>query len=80
MADVKLAKNSRIARFPSQSGSVKAAMERAINKAKEQKWSKVVVIGQGKNGGHFFHSRMNTHDLIGFMEDVRYLVMRDNFG
>lgn len=72
-----LAKHNKKLKFPSQSRSVKSAMERAVAKSKEQKWNKVIVIGLGKDHGHYFHSYMNEAYVLSMLEDVKYLIIKE---
>lgn len=80
MDKVTLAKNSKTLKFPRQSGSVKSTFESALRKAKEQKWTKVIIIGTGKEQGHWFRSRMSDHAMLGMLEEIKYLMNKDHFG
>ena len=76
----KLIKNSRTVKFPRVTRSVKSALERAGNMAKAQKWNKVVVIGTGTQGGHYFTSALNDHDIRGMLDDLRHIINTDRLG
>lgn len=76
----KLIKNSRTVKFPKVSKSVKSAFERAICASKGQKWVKVVIVGYGKTQGNFVTNNLDTHEIIGMLEDTKYLIHQDTYG
>lgn len=79
MADIKLAKNSKIKKLPQQSWTVRSTLERAVLEARDRKWTKVVVIGSGPKENRYFHSRMTAWSAIGMLEDMKYGLMRDRW-
>lgn len=79
MSKLTLAKNSTVLKLPRQSNSVKSTFEKALRRSKEQRWTHVVILGYGDEGGHAFNSKMDTHHVIGMLEDLKYLITRDNY-
>lgn len=76
----KLAKNTKIVKLPCVTGSVKSALDRALLKAKEQRWSKVIIIGAGSERGHWFTTPMSNAVAQGMLEEVKFLMNKDYFG
>lgn len=75
-----LAKNSKTLRLPKQTSSVKSTFEKAMFKAKEQKWSRIIILGSGPRGGHSFNSNMPADTLLGMLEGLKYLINKESLG
>jgi RNase P protein component len=54
---------------------IQAAMRRAYAKAIEQNWDNVIIIGQGKQEGSWQYSPMLDHEVIGMIEQTKYLIL-----
>jgi hypothetical protein len=64
----KLVKNNKTIKFPSVKNGVEKAFQRSLAKAREQKWTKVIIIGQSAHGHSMAHSVMTDYTAIGMLE------------
>lgn len=73
----KLIKDTKTIKLPKATSSVERTL-RAANKAcKEQRWRKVVIIGEGPFGYHLSNSKMTYYTLIGFLEHGKLEIDRE---
>lgn len=64
---MKLASNKKVIKFPRDKGSVASTLRRAAQRAKEQEWSKIIIIGEGKKRGSTLFSVMSDNTRYGLM-------------
>lgn len=64
---MKLVKKSSIVKFPHATLSVKATLRRAMKKALEQNWSRVVIVGEGKIAGSYQTSNVIDTTAMGML-------------
>lgn len=69
--------DNKITKIPRISGSVQSALERAMVRAKDQKWNRVIIIGEGPDSGGTFRSRMSAHIAISLCEIAKAEEIRD---
>lgn len=77
MADIKLVKKSKVAKFPHTCGGVRSTLHDATMLAVKQKWKKVIIIGETGDNGHWFHSAMTKQHVVGMLEAAKFLIQRD---
>ena len=63
----RIVKNTEIIRLPKSTKSVQRALNSAQQKAKEQRWRKIVIIGEGPYGFRIHNSNMKYYELIGLL-------------
>ncbi len=75
-----LIKENKIVKLPRATGSVKDALRRATIKAQKQGWNRIVIIGEGTEGGSTIHSRMSSYIAIALCEIAKQESVRDILG
>ncbi len=78
--NAKLVKNKKVVKLPRVTGSVESTFQQAVQKAKNQKWKRVVIIGEGEDAGHYFLSRMHGNHSIAMLESAKHCIQRDYLG
>jgi hypothetical protein len=73
----KLAKDSKNIKLRHISGRAESTINRALLRAKEKGWTKVIVIGQSKDHRGVFHSTMGLETIMGMMEIAKSMIMED---
>ena len=68
------------ARRPSRSTkNVKSVFKRSMEKAEEQGWRSIIIIGQGKNSGSWQYSdNLLNVTALGMIEQVKYHMNKDS--
>ena len=74
---MKLIKSTKTVKLPKISGSVQSAIERATYTAKQQKWNRIIIIGEGPEGGGTYRSRMSSHVAISLCEIAKAEEVKD---
>lgn len=77
-SEIRLVKNSAVHRKPSVKGKVGAVFNRAMAKAEAQKWTKVIIVGQGKSDGSWCYSPMQDVTVVGMLEKLKYIILQDD--
>ncbi len=69
----KLVKNTKTIRVPRKkiSRHVGAVIRKAIKSAEDQKWTKIIIIGMGKDTGDYHHTIMDYNELVGILENSK---------
>ena len=76
---MKLVKELKVTRFPKSTRTVKQAFQRAQDFAQKEGWTRVIIIGEGKNGGHDVFSKMHRSQSMGMLESSKYLCLKEWF-
>lgn len=58
------------------SGTVMQQLNRALAKAKQQRWTKVCIIGEGEHGGYYLCSKMHDYYKLGMIEEMKNEILR----
>ena len=74
---MKLVKTSKTIRLPKATTSVERTLRAANKAAKEQRWRKLVIIGEGPHGYHVSNSKMQYYALIGFMDYAKHFIIEE---
>lgn len=69
---MKIVKDSKIVRLSKESGSVRGTLRRAMDKAREEGWKNVIVIGESKENGAFYYSNSTYMERICLLEKTRH--------
>lgn len=77
---MKLIKNSKTTRFPRSTKNVKSTLNKAMDIAQKEGWTRVIVIGEGKDRGKHLSSPMIQAQFAFMLETAKYLSMKDYFG
>lgn len=64
-----------VLRLPKTTSSVARVLQQANQKAKEHRWRKVFIIGEGPHGYTLSNSKMRYYELIGFIEYGKKLII-----
>lgn len=75
----KLVKNSKVVKIPRTSGSVNGTLKKALQKAKDQKWKNVIIIGEGKDNGAWMCSKMSQNTQYGMIEKTKFLMLMADY-
>lgn len=75
----KLARNNKVKKLPKEKSTVKAALLRAIDDARNAKWDKVFIIGGGKDNTRYTvrHTSNTDLELLGLIEIGKSIIYRD---
>lgn len=74
---MKIVRNTKVVKLPSATGSVEATFRRAMKKAKEQGWKRVVIIGEGDEIGHNFNSCIGQDTVVGMIERMKHAILHN---
>lgn len=74
---MKIVKNTKVIKMPSNKGSVISTFRRAQKVSQEQEWSKIIITGVGKNGRAVLHSYMSVTTGLGLLEITKDDILRD---
>jgi hypothetical protein len=74
---INLVKDTKVLKLPRASGNVRSMLRRAEALAREQGWTKIIVIGQGPKEGTTLNSKMNRSTLLGLIEDSKHACLHD---
>jgi hypothetical protein len=75
---MKLVKNAKV-KPPQLKRGVKSIFVRALGKAAEQNWDRVIIIGQGKEKGSWQHTPMEDAIVIGMLELSKKYILDDEY-
>ncbi len=64
---MKLVKKTKVAKFPHVTGSVKGTLRRAMKKAMEQNWSRVIIVGESRHRGSYQCSNVIDTTAMGML-------------
>jgi hypothetical protein len=74
---MKLAKDSKVVKMKFASRRVHQTLRAAMHKANEQKWTKVIIIGQGPDNGAWRHSPMEDLVALGMIEKTKNSILNE---
>lgn len=74
---IKIVKNTKHIRLPYVKNSVTRILQKVNSSAKEHRWKKIFVIGEGPNGYSISNSKMTYYELIGFIEYAKSEIIRE---
>lgn len=70
---------SKIVKFPNcpikASKSVRAVFRKMFKKSEEQGWTKVIILGRGKNSGSWHYSVMDEDTALGMLEKLKHFIV-----
>lgn len=66
----------KVVRLRARSRSVQSKLDMAMRISKEQGWTKVLIIGEGRGGGHFIKSCMHDYTAIGMAEQLKHELIK----
>lgn len=78
MMETRLIKNTKVAKLSAMKGSVKSTFRRAMKKANDQGWTKVIIIGQSITNGSSFWSTMLDDTRYGMIEQEKMRMFQDD--
>lgn len=74
---MKLIKDGNVTKLPRATGTVKNMLARSDTKAREQGWTKIVIIGEGPKSGCTLNSKMKRTTLLGLLVDALHVCLHD---
>ncbi len=76
---LKIVKNNKVKRLPKEKSTVKAALLRAIDDARTDKWDKVFIVGGRKDGTKYStrHTSNSDLELLGLIEIAKSIIYKD---
>lgn len=76
-ADIKIAKINKVKKLPKEKGTVKGALLRAMDDARKEKWSKVIIFGVGETKNRLRHSAEFDFTLLGMLDSAKDMILHD---
>lgn len=64
----KLVKNSKIVNLPHARRDVKSTLRKAMLHAEREGWTKLIILGEGKDCVRSLYSNMDNYTAIGMLE------------
>ncbi len=74
---MKLVKDTKHIKLPKASGTVKGALRRAGVHAQKQGWTRVIIIGEGKNDCQSVYSRVDNYTALGMLVCEIGMIQKD---
>ena len=75
---MKIIKPAKFSKLPKATRSVQDAFQKSMDKAREENWNKVIIIGQGKEAGGYRCSNMLDDEIVGILEKVKLHLLLDD--